>query len=133
MNFLQNKKEAITDTQETGEYSLHRNRRANVVAAVVCVLLAFVVWMLVMNVEDSNYVPVTLTGAPEGYHCVLSDTVIEVRGSVRHLKNAEQVQVMFPEDITTPGTYHIELEDLVLPEGVSLKGGVELTLTVERK
>ena len=131
MNLLPNKKMA-KDT-ETGEYALPRNRRANVIAAIVCLLLALAVWVLVMNAEDSNYVPVTLRDAPEGYECVLSDSVIEVQGSVHYLKMADAVEVIFPEDITGPGTYQLELEDLVLPEGVSLKGGMNLTLTVTRK
>jgi NAD(P)-dependent dehydrogenase (short-subunit alcohol dehydrogenase family) len=42
--------------QGNGEYAVRRSRRANIVAIVVCLLLALLVWVLVMNAEDTERV-----------------------------------------------------------------------------
>ena len=65
---------------------------------------------------------------PEGAE--LSDAELEVSGAVVFLKAAERIEVIVPEQATAPGTYVVSLEDLVLPEGVSLSELTGITLTV---
>ncbi|MBR2010242.1 MAG: hypothetical protein IKA06_00630 [Clostridia bacterium] len=118
---------------DNGEYAVRRSRLSLIVAAVVCLLLAVVVWLMVMNVKDSKKLPLEVVGAQAEYTYVLSDAELEVSGAVVFLKMAERIEVIVPEQATAPGTYVIALEDLVLPEGVSLSELTDLTLTVSKK
>ncbi len=118
---------------ENGEYAVRRSRLSLVVAAVVCLLLAVVVWLVVMNVEDSKRLPLVLVGGESQYVYALSDAELEVSGAVVFLKKAEEIRVIVPEEANTPGTYVIALEKLVLPEGVSLSELTGITLTVSGK
>ena len=115
---------------DNGEYAVRRSRFSLVVAAVVCLLLAVVAWLMVMNVKDTKNLPLEVVGAQAGYTYVLSDVELEVSGAVVFLKAAERIEVIVPEQATAPGTYVVSLEDLVLPEGVSLSELTGITLTV---
>lgn len=116
---------------ENGEYAVRRSRLSLVIAAVVCLLLAVVTWLWVMNVEDTAYLPLTVVGTSEGYTYVLSDNEIQVKGSVLSLRKANEIRVLVSSEITAPGTYAISLNELILPEGISLAELTDLTLTVE--
>ena len=116
-----------------GEYTVHRSRLSMIVAAVCCLILAFVVWMLVMNAGDTKRLPLVLVGGGEEYTYTLSDAELEVSGSVLYLKKAEKIEVVVPAEAVEPGTYAIALEKLVLPEGVSLSELTGITLTVSKK
>ncbi len=118
---------------ENGEHAAHRSRLSLVIAAVVCLLLAVVVWLFVMNVEDTAYVPLVIKGGAANCTYVLSDAELEVSGTVLFLKRADCIEVIVPETCGTPGTYNLTLANLVLPEGVSLTEVPNLTLTVEEK
>ena len=118
---------------DSGEYAVRRSRLSLVVAAIVCLLLAVVVWLMVMNVKDTKQLSLEIVGAKAEYQYVLSDTELEVSGAVVFLKKAEHIKVIVPADAIAPGTYVIALEDLVLPEGVSLSELTGLTLTVTPK
>lgn len=115
---------------DNGEYAVYRSRFSLVVAAAVCLLLAVVAWLMVMNVKDTKNLPLEVVGEQSGYTYVLSDAELEVSGAVVFLKAAERIEVIVPEQATAPGTYMIALEDLVLPEGVSLSELTGITLTV---
>ena len=118
---------------DNGEYAVRRSRLSLVIAAVVCLLLAVVVWLAVMNVKDTKHLPLTLVGGDSEYTYVLSDAELEVSGSVVFLKMAEEIKVIVPEDANSPGTYIIPLETLVMPQGVSLSELTGITLTVTGK
>ena len=118
---------------DNGEYAVRRSRLSLVIAAVVCLLLAVVVWLAVMNVEDTKHLPLVLVGGESQYTYVLSDAELEVSGSVVFLKKAEEIKVIVPEEANSPGTYVIALEELVLPEGVSVSELAGITLTVAEK
>ena len=118
---------------DSGEYAVRRSRLSLVVATIVCLLLAVVVWLMVMNVEDTKHLALEVADAKAEYQYVLSDTEREVSGAVVFLKKAEQIKVIVPEDAIAPGTYVIALEDLVLPEGVSLAELTGITLTITEK
>lgn len=133
MNDKHREKGSVELQYDNGEYAVRRSYRSNIVAIIVCLVLAFAVWIVVMNAEDTNYIPLSISGVPEGYICVLSDSVIEVKGTVLSLKLADKAEIIFPEDAKSAGTYSIALEDLVLPAGVSLASGLDITITVEPK
>ena len=118
---------------DNSEYTVHRSRLSLVVAAALCLLLSVIVWLFVMNVEDTAYVSLELKGGAECCVYVLSDTQLEVRGTVLFLKKADVIEVIVPDTMCEPGTYSLSLENLVLPEGVSLTEIPNLTLTVEGK
>ena len=118
---------------EQSEYTPRRSYVSFIVAGVVCLLLALLIWVVVMNTEDTALVPLELTGGNDGYTYVLSDTDLEVSGTVYFLKQAECIEVQVPEAAIGSGTCEITLADLMLPEGVSLTGELSLTLTVTEK
>ncbi len=118
---------------DNSEYTVRRSRLSLVVAAVLCLLLSVIVWLFVMNVEDTAYVSLELKGGAQGCIYALSDAQLEVSGTVLFLKKADVIEVIVPDTMCTPGTYVLSLENLVLPEGVSLTEIPNLTLTVEGK
>ena len=117
---------------ENGEYAVRHRRKRDVVAAVICLLLALVVWLLVMNVDDTAQITLEVADASETYTYTLSDESLEVTGAVVALKQAKQegITVKLPEGATLPGCYTITPNELILPEGVALTALPELTLTV---
>lgn len=118
---------------EVGQYATHRSRVSLVLAAVVCLLLSLVVWLFVMNAEDTAYVALEIKGGTAEHVYALSDTALEVGGSVSFLKQAQCIEVIVPQNATKEGVYMIQLEDIVLPEGVSLTEIPNLTLTVSKR
>ena len=120
---------------ENGEYAVHHSRRRDIIAAVICLVLAVVVWMLVMNVDDTAHVDLAVADGSDAYVYTLSDESLEVTGTVVALKKAKDasIKVIVPDEAVAPGTYQLSLENLVLPEGVALLGLPDLTLTVSPK
>ena len=131
-----NRKHTQENITDNGEYAVRHSRKRDIVAAVICLLLAFVVWLLVMNVDSTAKVTLTLEGESEAYVYTLSEEELEVAGTVVSLKAAQQESIILkiPADMATvPGRYEIKLQQLVLPEGVALTSLPELTLTVTAK
>ena len=48
--------EALQERRENGEFAVHRNYRTTIIAAIVCLLLGFVVWTVVMGFDDSDHI-----------------------------------------------------------------------------
>ena len=122
-------------TAENGEYAVRSSRRRDIVAAAVCLLLALVVWLFVMNADDTASISLTPQGGEQAFTYTLSAENLEVAGRVMAIKGAkrEGIVVKIPVNATTPGVYAITLEDLVLPDGVALTTLPDLTLTVSAK
>ncbi|MBE6691263.1 MAG: hypothetical protein E7590_08320 [Ruminococcaceae bacterium] len=124
-----------TDRQQPqGEFAVRRSIRANIIAAVVCLLLAFVVWTVVMGFRDSDHVSVRILNPEEGYQYTLSTDLVEVEGSLAVLRSTEEIGVRLIGD-NGDGVYRLsdnELE-LELPEGIQLTSDIELTVTVKAK
>ena len=95
-------------------------------ALLICLLLAVVVWVCVMNATDTDYIPLELNC--EARSCVLSADAVQVEGRVCDLKGLNVILV----DVTqlAPGTYALTEQYLDLPEGVHLSGNTYVTLTV---
>ena len=120
---------------ENGEGALapvmqHRGVRQTLLAVLICLLLATVVWFCVMNAQDTDYIPVSVQAPHEGYTYTLSAEGIEVTGSVAALRGLSDIGVIIPGHV--PGVYTLTAEDLVLPEGVRVSGELHLTLTVTK-
>lgn len=115
---------------ENGEYAVRRSRRSNIIAAVVCLVLAFAVWLVVMNAQDTAYLPVQISGGQAGVQYVLSVSSLEVKGTVTAIKRADRVTVVLPESVTAPGTYVLTEQNLLFPRGVRPVEDVYLTVTV---
>ena len=49
-------------TAENGGYAVKSSRKRDIVAAVICLVLAMVVWLFVMNVDDTADVGLSLAG-----------------------------------------------------------------------
>lgn len=116
------------DGTENTEAVFHRNHRLDIVAIFVCLAVAFFMWLCVMNSKDTDYLPLEVTGAKEGYTYTLSVDSLEVEGVLSDLKRAKKVLVILPGDAS--GVYTLTPEDLILPEGVCAVDMPHITLTV---
>ena len=120
------------EQQKSGEYAVRHNRVTTLIAAVLCLLLAVVVWVAIMGTGDSDYLPVQLLNVGEEYTYTVSVDLVEVTGTVGALRHADYVGIRVPENAVS-GVYHLTVDDLVLPEGVCLADEVDVTLTVRAK
>ena len=119
------------DQQQNGQYAVERNRKADIIAIVVCLLLAVLVWLVFMNRTESDYVELVVADTVEGCEYSLSVTQIEIEGSVTDLRDITEIKVRL--DSHEPGTYSLDEGDLVLPDGVVLSNALNLTVTVTKQ
>ena len=122
------------ERQNDGEYTVKSNYRANIIAVVICLLLALLVWITVMGITDSDYVCVRVANGRDGYTYALSADMIKVEGKISDLRHAKEIGVRLPEH-AGEGEYKLsdgQLE-LELPEGVQLSVDIDLTVTVKAK
>ena len=122
--------EKDVEQQQSASIS-HRSMYRALLAGVLCLLLALVVWVGVMNTEDTDYVPVRID-APAGYACTLSVEGVEVKGEVAVLRTLDVLVITVPEGVA-PGTYYVPAEMLELPQGVTLAKDWEAVLTIRAK
>lgn len=116
------------EAQDSGEYAVRRNIRADVMAVIICLLLAVVTWVVIMNHTDTDYLTVDTSSLPEGYS--ISVTELEVTGKVTDLRHADKITLPNLPVNMTPGTYTLRPDGLILPEGLKLVGSPEIKLTV---
>ena len=116
------------EAQELSAVVSHRGLRRMVIAFLICALLAMAVWLCVMNLEDTDYIPLAVEAPRAGYTYELSVDGVEVTGPVYALKDLNRIGVVVPGHV--PGVYTLTKEDLVLPEGVHLSDELSLTLRV---
>lgn len=119
------------ETQAGGETRRAEHRRWDFLVALVCVLLAFLVWLCVMNVRDTEHVSLEVEGALAGYTYELSVNSVEIEGNLATLKSVDAIEVELPSH--TEGTHTIPEENILLPEGVSLVSNTRITVTVRAK
>ncbi len=120
------------EQQKNGEYAVRHSRSATVIAAVVCVLLAVVVWGIIMGSTDSDYVALRVVNTGEEFTYTVSVDFVEVEGSVGALRHTDYVGVRAPENAVA-GVYQLTVDDLILPEGVHLTDEPDIVLTVRSK
>ena len=114
------------------EYVVRRSRLSDIIAVIVPVALALIVWVVVMNTEDSDQVFLKVIDPTAGYTYELSVEHVEIEGTVAALRTAKFVGVRLPENIG-PGEYEIDEEELILPRGVRLTEPIRLSVTVKAK
>ena len=117
---------------QQGEYVVRRSRRSTIIALCVCVLLALVVWVAVMNAQDTDQIAIELLATSNEYSYTLSDAHIEVEGTVAVLRHVKVIEISV-SDYDEPGVYELTEDQLELPEGVSLTKPLTLTITVAEK
>ena len=69
----------------------HRKVLVSLLAAVICLLLAALVWVCVMNTQDTDYIPIRVV-VPAEYECVLSVDGVEVEGAVATLRTLKELK-----------------------------------------
>ena len=134
-----NDKEILMEKDAEQEKSSRAPRRSiygAIIAAAVCVVLALVVWVGVMNTQDTDYIPVRLVG-PEGYRCHVSVDGVEVKGRVSDLRNLDEIVIELDEQealrILFLGGGKADAEDyLKLPDGVTIAGDLNAVITVSK-
>ena len=124
--------------QEQSTPTSHRNIYSAIIAALVCILLALVVWIGVMNTQDTDYIPVRVV-APEGYTCTLSVDGVEVEGKVSQLRDLDEIVInLSTEDAlyvmgAFGGSASVSEALLQLPDGVHVTREFSAVLTVKAK
>ena len=131
MNRKQTTPEQESELSKSGEYAVHRSRVFDVIALLICLLLALLIWIGVMNAKDCEQVSLRVLAPHDDYTYTLSIDTLEVEGKSVDLKSAESIGVRVPGHAA--GVYTLTEEDLELPEGVRLTAPVEITLTVRPK
>ena len=115
------------------ERASHRKVYGAIIAAAICILLALVVWIGVMNSQDTDFIPVRVEG-PDGYRCHLSVEGIEVQGKVSDLRGLDEIVIELDEQkalLILGGEVEAE-KYLKLPDGVSLTGNLSAVITVSK-
>ena len=139
-----NDKEILMEKDAEQEKSSRAPRRSVygvIIAAAVCIVLAFVVWIGVMNTQDTDFIPVRIEG-PEGYTYELSVDGVEVEGKVADLRQLDEIVVKFNfEDLESYG-YHDPDGDgkgnvneafLGLPDSITVTREFVAELTIKAK
>ena len=125
------KKDNITENGEqkiaatTAARRARKNLLIDLVALLVCLLLALLVWICAMNATDTDYVALK---AEAGVSCTFSADLVEVRGPVAQLKKTTEVEVTVKD--LAPGVYTLTEDMLKLPKDVHLSGDPHVTVTV---
>ena len=119
-----------SDKENNGEYIVHRSRTANIIAAVICVLLAVLLWCAVMNIQNTKRIPLTVTGN-EQYTYSLSATTVSVSGTRAALRGVSEIAVN--AENLGEGEYEISTKELKLPAGVRVSSSTKFVLTVRAR
>lgn len=123
-----NDKDIMLDKNGEQEVVVRVSRRkvwGSILAAVLCLLLAGLVWVCVMNTQDTDYIPIRVV-SPEGYTCTLSVDGVTVKGKVATLKTMEEIVVELTADDVAYILYYYDGEASVneavlqLPADVSV-------------
>ena len=124
--------------QQSASHVSHRRVYGTVFAAIVCILLALLVWVSVMNTQDTDYIPIRVE-VPEGYACTLSVEGVTVQGTVMSLKKLDEIVVTFSAENVQEilyyydGAVRVNGNILPLPADVSVSAEWEALLTVTEK
>lgn len=126
------KKDAVA---QKGEEAATRgtHRRWDFVVALVCILLAFLVWLCIMNVRDTEYIGIEFEGTKQGYTYQISATSLEVEGKRALLKSEDaviRVDLSKIDHATLGEPIEITSDCIKVPEGLSLIKSSQLTVTI---
>ena len=118
--------------QQNGQYAVARNRKFDVVAALICLLLAVLAWLVFMNRTESDYVELVVAEPQAGYVYELSVTQVEIEGSVTALRDVTEIKINLPAPVEGKQVYTLCEANLELPEGIVLSKALTLTVTVTK-
>ncbi len=109
---------------------------SGILAAVICLLLAGLVWVCVMNSTDTDYIPIRVV-SPEGYTCTLSVDGVEVEGSVAALRRTKEIVITISEYdaeyvLYYGGELSVNESILDLPEDMRLAGVWNAKMSVKK-
>ena len=125
--------ETQNEGRQDGEYVVRRSRLSDIIAILVCAVLAVVVWVAVMNAKDTDYLKLEILAPDTNMEYTLSETHLEVEGTVAVLRDAAPIGISIA-DYDKPGEYVLNPARLQLPDGVTLVDcNVRLVLTVRQK
>ena len=130
MKFKNTLRDVNAEQQENQALASHHRAYINVLAAAVCLLIAVLVWVSIMNAQDTDYIPVYVENPQSNVSYEFSADDVQVQGKVSALKHLTEINVYVPEGLPS-GTYRLTEADLNLPDGVHPVGDLKLTLTVE--
>ena len=125
------KEKDLKEKQGEGHVVRSGHHRWDFLVALVCVVIAFLVWLCVMNVRDTEHVSLEIKDPIDGYVYELSSNTIEVEGNLVALKRVDAIEVVLP--LNEVGTHTITEEHLVVPDGVSVTGNTRITVTVTKQ
>ncbi|MBE6630803.1 MAG: hypothetical protein E7624_08165 [Ruminococcaceae bacterium] len=117
--------------QKSSAPNVHKRVFSTLLALGVCLVLALFVWIVVMNAEDTSCVTVRIVG-PNDMEYELSDTDVEIEGTVAKLKELGVIEIVVPAG-TAAGVYRVTDVDLGLPDGVRVVEEWEALLTIKAK
>ena len=121
--------------QQNGQYEVKRSCKLDVIAAVVCLLVALLVWLVFMNRTETDYVELVIANPQRGCEYELSVTQIEVEGSVIKLRSVSEIGILLDEaalaELDAKSVCHLDESDLQMPDGVSFSKSLSLTVTVK--
>ncbi len=124
--------------QQHAPHASHRKVYGTLLAVVICLLLAALVWVCVMNTQDTDYIPIRVV-APAEYACALSADGVEVQGTVATLRGLKEIVVTVSAEDAAYILYYYEGEATVneaflhLPSDVYLTREWSAVLTVTEK
>ncbi len=127
-NDILRKSNRVEDTDEVVSRAPHRHW--DLLVALMCILLAFVVWLCVMNARSTDLIAVRVKDPADGLVYELSVDSLEVEGVTVAVKRAKAILVEVP---ATVGEYMITAEQILLPEGVNLTSTPNVKVTVRAK
>ena len=125
--------ETQNEGRQDGEYVVRLSRLSDIIAILVCAVLAVIVWVAVMNATDTDYLKLEILAPDTSMEYTLSETHLEVEGTVAVLRDADSIGISIAA-YDKPGEYVINPEQLQLPDGVTLvDSNARLVLTVRQK
>ena len=133
MNRKSNLQNANAEALENSEYAVRRNRRFDLIALLISFLVAILVWIVIMNLESTEELSLSLSQNDPALCYELSCTEIQVRGRLADIKGCDAVTVKLPEGLSAGDCYALSEKDLCLPEGVALACPLDLFVTVRQK
>ena len=121
--------EAVAPSPKKNDLKKPSRRKmiVTVVAAVLCVMLAILMWICVMHTQDTDYIPIRVI-TPAGLDYELSVQGVTVEGSVAALRHLDEICITVTG--SEPTSYCVSAEMLELPEGVTLAENWSATLTL---
>ena len=121
---MEENKHDIESEEISGDYVVKKNKKLNIFALVVCLIISATIWLYVMNTENSQYektyseIPVLIEGDTvleklhdmsiiSGYNSYVNVTVKGNKSDIDELALSDFIAYASVEDITTAGRHSV--------------------------